>query len=42
VIDKVAGAVRVLTDRVIQLDDASAGFARQASGRARGKIILRA
>jgi NADPH:quinone reductase-like Zn-dependent oxidoreductase len=40
-IDKVAGGVRVLTDRVIDLDDASIGFARQASGRARGKIILR-
>ena len=42
VIDKVAGGVQVLTDRVIDLNDASAGFARQASGRARGKIIVRA
>jgi len=42
VIDKVAGGVQVLTDRVIDLNDATAGFARQASGRARGKIIVRA
>ncbi|CCM76457.1 exported hypothetical protein [Rhizobium mesoamericanum STM3625] len=40
VIDKVAGGVQVLIDRVIDLNDGSAGFARQASGRARGKIIV--
>ena len=42
VINKVAGGVHVLTDQVIDLDDASAGFAWQVSGRARGKIIVRA
>ncbi|MBB4240509.1 hypothetical protein GGD54_001229 [Rhizobium tropici] len=34
--------MQVLTNRLIDLNDASAGFARQASGRARGKIIVRA
>jgi NADPH:quinone reductase-like Zn-dependent oxidoreductase len=41
VVDKVAAGVRVLTDRVVPLVDASAAFAYQASGHARGKIILR-
>jgi NADPH:quinone reductase-like Zn-dependent oxidoreductase len=41
VVDKVAGGVRVLTDRAVPLADASEAFAYQASGRARGKIILR-
>jgi len=41
VLDTVAGGVRVLTDRVVPFSDAPAAFAYQASGRARGKIILR-
>lgn len=41
VVGKVAEGVRVLTDRIIGIDDAHAGFAHQASGRARGKIIIR-
>jgi len=31
----------VLTDRVVPLADAAGAFGYQASGRARGKIILR-
>jgi NADPH:quinone reductase-like Zn-dependent oxidoreductase len=40
VIGKVAEDVRVLTDRVIGIEEAPAGFAHQASGRARGKVIV--
>ncbi len=41
VVGKVAEGTRVLTDRVIGIDEADAGFAHQATGRARGKIIIR-
>lgn len=41
VVGKVATGTEVLVDRVIGIDDAPAGFAHQASGRARGKIIVR-
>jgi NADPH:quinone reductase-like Zn-dependent oxidoreductase len=36
-----AGALRVLVDRSFPLDDARAALAHNASGRARGKILLR-
>ncbi len=41
VADKMAIGVRVLTDRVVPLVDAPEAFVHQASGRTRGKIILR-
>ncbi len=41
VVGKVANGTRVLTDRVIGIDEAHAGFAHQATGRARGKVIIR-
>jgi len=41
VVGKVAGGIRVLTDRVVRLVDAPEAFGHQASGRARGKIIFR-
>lgn len=40
VVEKVAGGVQVLTDRVVPVREAHQAFEYQASGRARGKIIL--
>jgi NADPH:quinone reductase-like Zn-dependent oxidoreductase len=36
-----AGAFRVVVDSTLPLDEAKAGLTRSASGRSRGKILLR-
>lgn len=41
VVEKVAGGVEVLTDRLLPVGDALQAFEHQSTGRARGKIILK-
>lgn len=41
VLREVEQGVRVLTDRVVAIDEAPSAFAHQASGRARGKVVVR-
>lgn len=41
VVEKVAGGVEVLTDRLLPVGDALQAFEYQSTGRARGKIILK-
>lgn len=41
VVNKVVGSVRPVIDRIVPLTKAANAFAHQASGRARGKVIIR-